>query len=167
MNNKKKSSPQGRGGNKHINNRPHSFITSVVLYSRTSFFFLPQDQQCIIAQTSSPTLCEVGKLHIRSQKSKTRYLNELRYLLVCYTFNGSCGKRKGREGSEGKSVCRKKEPPEAYISAFFFSSHSTEHFLSCSLSVQRGNTLDTTFPPSSCPSPLFLSPTNWKKHTVT
>lgn len=174
MNNKKKSSPQGRGGNKHINNRPHSIITSVVLYSRTSFFFLPQDQQCIIAQTSSPTLCEVGKLHIRSQKSKTRYLNELRYLLVCYTFNGSCGKRKGREGSEGKSVCRKKEPPEAYISAFF--SPPTPPNTSCLVRFQcKGAILWTQHSRHhlaqvrhSCPQPIGKStPLLNKKQDIT
>lgn len=71
---------------------------------------------------------------------------------------------KGQKKSQyaGKRNLRKR----IYQFFFFFSSHSTEHFLSCSLSVQKGDTLDTTFPPSSCPSPPFPSPTNWKKHTV-
>lgn len=63
-------------------------------------------------------------------KSKTCYLNELRYLLVCYTLNGGCGKERVGERSEGKFVCAGRTPPEAYICAFFFArsiKHSQSH----------------------------------------
>lgn len=62
-------------------------------------------------------------------KSKTCYLNELRYLLVCYTLNGGCGKERVGERSEGKFVCAGRTPPESiYLRFFFFFfARSTKH----------------------------------------
>lgn len=57
------------------------------------------------------------------------------------------GKRwgKGQKESSCLSVCRKKEPPEAYIFTFFFFSHSIKHFQSHSVSESKGAILRTQY----------------------
>lgn len=123
---KKKHSPQGRGGNKHINNRPHSHHYLIRIIITYVFFFFTTSS----TQYHLPNIIIIKSLRCAEQASYTYEVRKVK--LATSTALFTCmlhiqrqlwrGKRwgKGQKESSCLSVCRKKEPPEAYIFTFFF-----------------------------------------------